>query len=334
MGAKYEDVGTHKSKPTLPGQARLPNPSDQPTLVKSMTARFDNSARVTGTALLAFAAAACSGTVVSSYDASATSTQALLSVERTVTAADPSSLRAHASAYFLRLQAGADPTLAARLVGAADVLPAVGQCQPAPMLSDEGMPLASLGPVDLIDVGEVALEASQTRATLAARAFPDVVDLVSGVVYTTRDLMADPLPGQGAYTFRISGSSALAPMSLEARAPGPVTHLYVGGYALRAEPITLPREDFTITWQPPVGTDLVYVELASAEDGPLERVGCTFANDGHAVVGASALPKATSQSIAIHLVHREEVAAPGLDHGEIRFDLATSGTLRFEGPHP
>jgi hypothetical protein len=299
-----------------------------------MSARFNNLARALGTALVAFAAQACSGTVVSSSDASTTSTQALLRVERTATAADPGALRTHASAYFLRLQAGADPTLAARLVGAADVLPAVGQCQPAPLLSDQGMPLASLGPVDLIDVGEVALEASQTHATLAARAFPDVVDLVSGVVYTTRDVMADPLPSQGGYIFRISGSPALSPMALEARAPGPLERLYVGGYALRADPIGVPREDLTLTWQPQGGTDLVYVELASAEDGPLERVGCTFANDGHAVVAASALPKAASQNIAVHLVHRQEVAAPGLDHGEIRFDLATSGTLRFEGPHP
>jgi hypothetical protein len=224
--------------------------------------------------------------------------------------------------------------MAARLVGAADVLPGLGQCQPMQMLGDQGMPLASLDPVDLVDVGEVAIEASQMRATLAARAFPDVVDLVSGVVYTTRDLMGDTLPGEGTYTFRVSGSGALPPMSLEARAPGPVDHLYVGGYALRADPITLPREDLAITWQPPAGGDLVYVELASTEDGPLERVRCTFANEGHAVVAAAELPKAASQSISIHLIHREDVVAPGLDRGEIRFDLATSGPLRFESPRP
>src|SRR5438132_10901842 len=180
-----------------------------------MSGGFDNLRRAVTTALFGAAAAACSGNVVSASDASASSTQALLSVERTTTVTDaPASVRAHASAYFLRLQAGADRTLAARLVGAADVLPAMGQCQAAPMLNDQGMPLASLGPVDLVDVGEVLLEASSTRATLAARAFPDVIDLVSGVVYTTRDLIADPLAAQGAYTFRVSGSSAVPAMAL------------------------------------------------------------------------------------------------------------------------
>jgi hypothetical protein len=70
------------------------------------------------------------------------------------------------------------------------------------------------------------------------------------------------------------------------------------------------------------------------EDGPLDRVRCTFANEGRGVIAASALPKAATQSISIHLVRREGVAAPGLDGGEIRFDLATTGTLRFEGSPP
>jgi hypothetical protein len=299
-----------------------------------MSGDFPHLRCAVATAVFAIVGTACSGNVVSASDASATSTQALLSVERTTAATDaPSSVRAHASAYFLRLQAGADRTLAARLVGAVDVLPGLGQCQSAPMLSDQGMPLASLGPVDLIDVGEIALEASSTRATLAARAFPDVVDLVSGVVYTTRDLVGDSLPGEGAYTFRVSGSWALPAMALEGHAPGGIEHLYVGGYALRAEPLALTREDLAVTWQPPAGADLAYVELASAEDGPLERVRCTFPNDGRATIPAAALPKAAAQTISFHLIRREDVAAPGLDRGEIRFDVATTGPLHFE-PRP
>jgi hypothetical protein len=277
----------------------------------------------------------CSGTVVSASDASTSTTQAMLSVERTATAGDPAGpARAHASAYFLRLQAGADPILAARLVGAMNVLPAIGQCEAVGVLSDQAMPLATLGPVDLVDVGEVGLEASNTRATLAARAFPDVADLVSGVVYTTRDLVADPLPDHGTYTFRIAGSNTVLATTLEARAPGPAGNLWVAGVPLRSETLALRRGDLSIRWEPAAGTDQVYIELASMEDGPLDRVRCAFANDGQAVIAASALPKAAAQSISIHLVRREGVAAPGLDGGWIRFDLATSGTLRFEGTTP
>ena len=272
---------------------------------------------------------------MSASDASTSSTQAILRVDRTATAGDRSgAARAHASAYFLRLQAGADPSLAARLVGAADGLPAIGQCEVVGVLSDQPMPLAALGPVDLVDVGQVALEASNVRATFAARAFPDVADLVAGVVYTTRDLTADPLPDHGTYTFKIAGSNAIAPMTLEALAPGPARDLTVAGLPLRGEALTIARGDISVRWEPAVATDQVYIELASMEDGPLDRVRCSFANDGQAVISASALPRAAVQSISIHLVRREGVAAPGLDGGWIRFDLATSGTLRFEGSAP
>jgi hypothetical protein len=291
----------------------------------------------TGIAALSAATVAlgCSGTVVSSSDASTSSTQAILSVDRNAAAGDPSaSARAHASAYFLRLQAGADPNLAARLVGATDVLPAIGQCEAVGVLNDQAMPLATLGPVDLVDVGQVALEASTIRATFAARAFPDVADLVAGVVYTTRDLTADPLPDQGTYKFKIAGSNAVPPMTLEALAPGPARELSVAGLPLRGETLVLGRGDLAVRWEPAASTDQVYIELASTEDGPLDRVRCSFANDGQATISASALPRAAMQSISIHLVRREGIAAPGLDGGWIRFDLATSGTLRFEGTTP
>jgi hypothetical protein len=290
----------------------------------------------TGIAAVSVVAGAlgCSGTVVSGSDASTSSTQAMLSVERTAVAGEPAAVRAHASAHFLRLQAGADPALAARLVGASTELPAIGQCQAVGVLSDQAMPLAPLGPVDLVDVGEVAVEASNVRAIFAARAFPDVADLVSGVVYTTRDLVTNPLPDRGTYTFRIAGSSMVPPFSVDALAPGPTTDLSVAGMPLRGEALPVQRGDLAIRWSPAANTELVYVELASLEDGPLDRVRCTFANDGQGIIAASALPRAATQSISIHLVRREGVAAPGIDGGWIRFDLATSGTLRFEGTTP
>src|SRR5258708_7533667 len=146
-----------------PDVARLPYQLSQPTLVSRMSARPHSLLR-TAAAPLLLLAAGCSGTVVSTSDASTSSTQALLSVERTASVGDPvASARAHASAYFLRMQAGADQNLAARLVGASNLLPPLGQCQQVEVLGEQGMPLASLGPVDLIDVGDVALEASQTR---------------------------------------------------------------------------------------------------------------------------------------------------------------------------
>ena len=301
-----------------------------------MSVRTHNLLRIGAIALFgALPGLGCSGAVANASDASTTSTQALLSVERSATAADPTgTARAHASAYFLRLQAGADPNMAARLVGAATILPPVGQCSAVEVLGDSGLPLASLGPVDSVDVGTVTVEAAETRAILAPRAFPDVVDSVSGVVYTTRDPIANRLPEKGVYTFKVAGSLAVPPLALEGHAPGPIEELTVGGVPLGSEATLLPRSDSTINWRPEPGTDLVYVELASTEDGPLERVRCTFANEGQATISGSALPKAASQSVSVHVVHREVFTGVGVDSGEIRFDLATNGALRFEPTRP
>jgi hypothetical protein len=196
------------------------------------------------------------------------------------------------------------------------------------------MPLASLGPVDLVDVGQVALEGPRTRVVLAARAFPDVIDLVSGVVYTTRDPVGDPVREPGTYTFRVAGAQAFPSMTLEGRAPGTAEGFYVDGRALGSEPLALPRANVAVSWAPIVGADLVYVELASLEDGPLDRVRCAFAADGSGVIPGAVLPKANLQSLAVHALHRESVVAPGLGGGEIRFDLAVSGTIRFDVTHP
>jgi hypothetical protein len=317
-------------------RVRLLDGSDRPKLGWLMTWSSHSLPICGATALVGLATlVGCSGTVVSASDASTASTLALLSIESSTAAGEPATFAgAHASAYFLRMQAGADPALATRLVGTSLTLPALGQCAPVELLGAEGMPLASLGPVDLVDVGQVALEGPRTRVILAARAFPDVIDLVSGVVYTTRDPVSDPMREPGTYTFRTAGTPALAAMKLDGRAPGSTEGFYAGGSPLGGEPVALPRANVAVSWQPVAGADLVYVELASLEDGPLDRVRCAFAADGTGLIPVSALPKANLQSLTVHALHRESVVAPGLDGGEMRFDLAVSGTIRFDANHP
>lgn len=299
--------------------------------------RSSNSLSFVGTTILVGLGnlLGCSGNVVSGSDASTATTQALLSIEGATQAGDATGIAGvHASAYFYRLQAGADPGLATRVMGATLALPPLGQCAAVELVSDDGLGLGPVGPVDLVDVGQVALQGPRTHAVLAARAFPDVVDLVSGVVYTTRDPVADPVRVPGVYAFHVSGSPSVPSMSLAGRAPGTADGLYVGGLSLGSEPLALSRADLTLSWRPNPYADAIYVELASLEDGPLERLRCTFTADGPGSIPAAALPKASLQSLTVHALHRESISAPGLDGGEMRFDLAVSGTLRFDGPHP
>src|SRR6202041_1916014 len=97
-------------------------------------------------------------------------------------------------------------------------LPAVGTCRPmagpeyaraAPIPRVEGAggnARSPVGSIELIDVGDVTLRAGADAMPLAARAFPDVGELVSGVFYTSRDT-ASELPAGPTYTVEGTGSA-------------------------------------------------------------------------------------------------------------------------------
>jgi hypothetical protein len=288
-------------------------------------------------------ASGCSGDVLAPVEASATTTLGYVAFERTqpvtsekeadaAEAGRTPAARASASAYFLRLSVAADERVAARLVGADLTLPAPGTCVKVEPTRDEGLKLASLGPVDLVDVGEVSVESGETRATLSARAFPDLMDLISGVVYASRDDTSLPA-ADGAYRVRISGSTSLSPLLLAATTPAPVTDLRIGDTPADLGPIVLARSFLSVTWQP-AGADSIYVELSSSDTGSVERVRCAFGDDGHALVNEEDLPRGNAQSLAVHRLRRQPLGPFGLDGGEIRFDEAVTTNLRFEVKGP
>ena len=136
--------------------------------------------------------AGCSAPVVDDItDASGGMTEGIVLVERAVSG--DGATQTNVSAKFMRLSAGADIDLAERIVGTRLEIPAVGRCiTMSPVDVAEKTPrLTSLGPIDLIDVGDVTVNIrTDARAEpmssmpLAARAFPDVGDLVSGVFWT------------------------------------------------------------------------------------------------------------------------------------------------------
>ena len=281
------------------------------------------------------AVAGCSGQVIATADADAAQTYALVSVELSSPAGElAEGVRTQASARFLRMPSSTDLDLASHLVGAGLELPPVDQCTQVAVFAEErGFPLASFGPIDLIDVGAVTIQAGSARASLSARAFPDVVDLVSGVVYTTREAV-DSFPAPATYRIEIAGSSQLGPLRLEAPAPAPPQAVRIAAQPLGTEPVAVAREDLALSWIPGSGDGLVYVELTSYEASRLVRNVCTFADTGRATIPAHALPDAASTSIALHRIERLPVEAKGIDGGEVRFDLAVTGTLRFEVLEP
>ena len=254
----------------------------------------------------------CSATIVGSpeaADADATSVTGVVLVEQSGSALDGA--HAEISARFLRVHGGIDEG-ALRLVGAALDLPPAGEC--APLSTTD---VATTSRVELLDVGTLTLENGASRATLQPRRVPDVIDLVSGVLYTAR---TEALAGK--VTVRATGGALDAvPFTVEANAPSELRGLRLGGLEAHPnEPVLLTSAGpVELSWQAgEASTDSVYVDVSNLHGTVNLR--CTFADDGRGTLPASALRD--DGSISVHRVRREALVRTGIERGEVRFDLS------------
>jgi hypothetical protein len=292
-------------------------------------------------ALLGLLGAGCSAPVVDDIaDAALGSTQAIVLVERV--AATDGATQTNVSAKFMRLEAHADPEMAEWIVGGSRLdLPAAGECTLLSFGShDEAPALSTVGSIELLDVGDLTIRAGEIVMPLAARAFPDVGDLVSGVFYTSRDAASD-LPVPAAYLLQSSGAPLFERFAVEAEAPRALEGVAVGespldeGIVLEAGTAAVvhwlaTREAATEDYD-----DLIYVEV-TAPSGSAVR--CAYLDEGEGIIPASFLREdvwgtlPASATIAVHRVRQGSFTSSGIDLGELRFDLSVIGPASITGP--
>lgn len=278
----------------------------------------------------AFAALGCSTPVIDDVaDANGAVTQGLVLVERS--AAEGAAPQTNVSAKFMRIPAAADPELAERVVGSPFDRPLVGACQAVGAGADEPSPgLGAAGPIELLDAGDVTLKTGALEMPLAARAFPDVGDLVFGVFYTSRDA-ASELPAPARYSFESSGSGLLERFSFEVEGPHGPEDVQIGDVELADGALLEEGVSAIVRWRAAETTqadDRVYVDVIAASGA---AVRCAFADTGRGVIPGSALraetlgPLPGSVDVAVRRVREVPFAAPGMDLGEVRFDLSVIG---------
>jgi hypothetical protein len=297
------------------------------------------------TMLLAAAlGAGCSAPSVDDIvDASGGTTKGIVIVERVVSG--EGAAQTNVSAKFMRLGPGANVELAERIVGARLDWPPTGECMTVPTgdVDEKRLTRAALGSIELVDVGDVTVRplaalgarpvADASSMPLAARAFPDVGDLVSGVFYTSRDAQSD-LPAGVTYAVEGTGSTLVDRFSIEADAPLAPADVRIGDALLR-EGIAIPEgKPAAVRWQaPPAASrsrylmDIVIIDVRSEGQPPVR---CSFRDEGEAVLPAAALRgrstgAVNAATIAFHRFRRRIFAASGVDSGELRFDLSVIG---------
>ncbi|MEZ4308260.1 MAG: hypothetical protein R3F14_09475 [Polyangiaceae bacterium] len=274
----------------------------------------------------------CTATVVdaSPDGGQATTTSALVVIERAEREGKPS--QTYVSAKFLRSPIAADPDDVEHAIGSELDLPAPGECLIVP--DTVGGDPSAAGPVELFDVGDVTVRTSAGPIPLAARAFPDVGDRVSGVFYTSPDTDG-ALPTPGKYFLEGSGSAAVDRFAVETDAPAIPGDVLIAGHPLADGVEVIDGEGIELRWRVPASTassrdDVAYAELV-AENGVTAR--CAFDDRGRGVVPASLLRDAglrhfpAAATLALHRVRQGTFQIPGVDLGEVRFDMSSVASV-------
>lgn len=281
--------------------------------------------------------------------------------------------RTRVSARFVRVSGGIDQAAAEQVIGAPrfDASSPLG-CGPL----DGEEPMASAGgSIELLDVGELLLhylDHASGRADdheptppsaalvfpLAARAFPDVGELVSGIVYTSRD-GDEAIPFGGRFAIESSGSPYLDGFTVTVDAPRPLSGVSLASGALRAGStedgvegvdelidFMVAGDDLALAWdagQLALG-DRIYVDVTPSEIDPqrmARTVRCVFEDDGEAAVPAALIGHrpGTVLDVEIHRHRRtvpDEVTSSGhsgsvagvaLEEAVVDFDFAVAARV-------
>lgn len=273
-------------------------------------------------------ASACNGAdATSPEEPVATTTHALLRVERSAIVGAEDEAIGKAFAGVVRVLETADPEPLLRLSGNGLALPPVGQCAPTSRQRD-ALPNGDMGRAEFLALGEVHLAASDSETLLAPRAFPSPQADVSGVVYTSRDQASEPLPGAASYVLKTTGSEQLPPLELRVQAPELLTNVTLGGLTLEQLDGVSTAAAVDISWRAGDGRDLIYVEVMGADVGALGA--CSFRDsDGRGSLPQGLFGAAGAGSLTFHRLREVAADVRALDAAEVRFDFELTTALTF-----
>jgi hypothetical protein len=252
--------------------------------------------------------------------------RAIIVVERSAGADTPDAVKAEAFAGFLSLPSELEPGDVLPIAELALDLPAPGACKTVAR-NRRATPADAVAQAELLDAGEVTLVANGIVTALAPRAFPSAADTISGVVYTTRDRAAEPLPASSRYTVATSGSPALDPISVELGAPAALDGVTVMGAPFGNSTTLRSARPVELAWTKGAAGDLVYVTLEGSRDSTL----CAYRDDtGRGTLPASAVPSVGTVTLSVHRLRTAPFTSVGLGRGELRFDFEVSGSITIE----
>lgn len=272
------------------------------------------------------------------------SLQAVLSIERIEDASRTETPSASAMAEFVLLPADADAHATLEAAGLRSGLPERIGCTEYNVADggsrERGSPEPSRGvgvpeQLELLEAGDVSIHADGMVTRLALNLFPPS-GRAGGVIYTTPDQSAEPLPADAVYAISASGSELIPPLDIQSRAPTALRDVALGGTSFERTSTIASGRSLELTWAEGEASDHVYVELTDGQNA----VACMFADEDGAGTVPGALTSRFAQDSSVRVsVHRvrealraQEPQRPGLSVLEtmVRFDFEVTAVLRAE----
>jgi hypothetical protein len=261
------------------------------------------------------------------------SLEAVLTIERVEDASrDEASQSASAMAQFVILPSEADVHDTLGAAGLHRQLPERAGCaEVLGMDRNDGATVRYelLQPLELLEAGDVSVQADDMVTRLALNLFPPSGS-ASGVIYTTPDQSAAPLPPGVSYSIRATGSGVIPPLTIEGQAPRALADVTVGGLPLERAQQLSAGQPLDFTWAEGSPGDRVYLELADAE----RSLACVFADEeGSGTLPGSLTARFGSGSVVRLSVHRvREAVQPDdmLPNGSVRLDMRGRESQGFE----
>lgn len=185
--------------------------------------------------------------------------------------------------------------------------------------------------VRLLDVGSLEVRAGDRALHLEPRRFPDLWNVVSGVIYSTDgDLPAN--------TWRFSAAGAqvgrVPAFEVEARSPDELSSVQLAEQSLtEGATAVLPRRGFSVRWARGDRDDAISVVFEQAGAEGTSRVVCTARDEGSLEVDGvwadrvGDMAARGGATITVHRLRARPFVLTGVDQAQVVFDLVLRARL-------
>jgi hypothetical protein len=211
---------------------------------------------------------------------------------------------------------------------------AVNECQEPEARSRRDLVLS--GSLELLDAGDLSLQAANQEQRVPDWNFPSVYGVVAGVVYGGDEPLELGFHPQIEYRLSSTGSEQIGAFEVAIRSPAELTGVVVGGVEVGDEPITIESPAaLEVRWEPDEETNEVLVELSYAHFSNEQRWVCRSREDGQIEIPAHITSRlweagVSDPHLVIYRLRRQPFRAESLEEAEALF--VVSLTIPLELP--